>query len=698
VLSNKIITLLIHKGVTILVRGCNQNEIAQTFYRGLVNPDRCLLRRSKAQVKALAGSILFLFLLTAFMSQALGQTAPLSERMALTVTTLWKDPLVIDRDKPLKWSYEQGVLLKGMEGVWLSTGDGKYFSYIQRGMDRFVSEDGTIRTYKQEDYNLDNLLNGRILLLLYKVTGKEKYRKAAATLREQFKTQPRTSEGGFWHKKIYPSQMWLDGLYMGEPFYAEYAATFNEPEDFGDIAKQFVLMEQHTRDAKTGLLYHGWDESRKQRWADPRTGRSPNFWGRAMGWYAMALVDTLDYFPKGHPQRARLLAILNRLAAAVEKYQEPKSGLWYQVLDKGDAEGNYLEASASSMFVYALAKGVRQGYLADTYLKPARKGYDGIKSRFIEAAAEGGVNLKGTVAVAGLGGNPYRDGSYQYYVGEKVVTNDPKGVGAFLMAANEMEMAQSLSVGRGLTVTLDYYFNSEVKKDANGVLAPYHYKWEEMPNSGFSLWGNIFRSFGVKTEALATAPTATNLKRTDIYIIVDPDTREENENPKFIEEADQKVIADWVKRGGVLVLMGNDAGNAEFEHFNRLAKQFGIEFNQDSRNRVQGNEFATGKITAADGNPVFKTARSLYLKEISTLRLTPPARPLVEDKGDVIMAVAKFGKGTVFAVVDPWLYNEYVDGRKLPPEFDNFKAARDLTLWLIEQSHAKSKKSQVRAR
>ncbi|MCA1557960.1 MAG: glycoside hydrolase family 88 protein, partial [Acidobacteria bacterium] len=593
--------------------------------------------------------------------------------------------------KPLKWTYEQGVLLKGMEAAWLNTGEGRYFSYIQRGMDHFVTEDGTIRAYKPEDYNIDNVLPGRVLLLLYKVTGKEKYRKAAAILREQLKTHPRTSEGGFWHKKIYPSQMWLDGLYMGQPFYAEYAATFNEPTAFDDIAKQFVLMEMRARDAKTGLLYHGWDESRKQRWADSQTGRSPNFWGRAMGWYAMALVDTLDYFPKDHPQRGALLMILNRLAKAVEKYQDPKSGLWYQVLDKGGAEGNYLEASASSMFVYALAKGVRQGYLPASHLKVAQKGYDGIRSQFIEPRAEGGVNLKGTVSVAGLGGNPYRDGSYQYYLSEKVVTNDPKGVGAFLMAANEMEIAASRSKGAGLTVTLDYYFNSEVKKEATGQTVTWHYKWEEMPNPGFSLWGNIFRNFGARTEALPAAPTSANLKNTDIYIIVDPDTKEENENPKLIEEPHIKAIADWVKRGGVLVLMGNDAGNAEFEHFNRLAGQFGIEFNRDSRNRVPGNDFAAGRITVSSNNPVFKRARQLYLKEISTLRVAPPATPLIEDKGDVIMAVARFGKGTVFAVGDPWLYNEYVDGRKLPPEFDNFKAARDLSLWLIEQSPRRSK-------
>jgi unsaturated rhamnogalacturonyl hydrolase len=627
----------------------------------------------------------FFFVVLAPITPCFGQTAPLSERVAATVMTRWKDSWETEPGKSEKWSYEQGVVLKGMESVWYNTADGRYFKYIQQSIDRFVNDDGTIRTYKLDDYNIDNVLNGRVVLLLYKVTGQDKYRKAAALLREQLKTHPRTSEGGFWHKKIYPSQMWLDGLYMGEPFYAEYAATFHEDADFDDIARQFMLMELHARDAKTGLLYHGWDESKKQRWANPQTGQSPNFWGRAMGWYAMALVDTLDYLPKDHPHRNSLIAILKRLAEAIDKYQDRKTGLWYQVLDKAGAEGNYLEASASCMFVYALAKGVREGYLPASYLTVAGKGYQGIKDRFIETETNGQANLKGTVSVAGLGGNPYRDGSYQYYLSEKVVANDPKGIGAFLLASTEMETTAG-KTGQGTTVALDYYFNSETRKDATGRLAPYHYKWEEMPNSGFSLWGHVFRNLGAQTTSLAVAPTAVNLKTTDIYIIVDPDTKEENEQPHFVEAPDIKAITRWVKSGGVLVLMANDLGNAEFDHFNQLAKQFGIQFNKDSRNKVIGNDFATGLITIPDRHPIFQTARRLYLKEICTLSVAPPAKSIVMDKGDVIMAVSRLGKGTVFAVGDPWFYNEYLDGRKLPPEFDNYKAAQDLSRWLIKQA------------
>ena len=390
-------------------------------------------------MKTISKTILFVSLLGLQVMFANAQQQPLSERMAATVMTQWKDSWEAEVGKQEKWSYEQGVVLKGIESVWRKSGDEKYFHYIQHSMDRFVNEDGSIKGYKLDDYNIDNVLNGRILLPLYKVTHKEKYRKAADLLRAQLKTHPRTSEGGFWHKKIYPSQMWLDGLYMGEPFYAEYAATFHEDEAFDDIARQFILMESHARDPKTGLLYHGWDESRQQRWANPQTGRSPNFWGRAMGWYAMALVEVLDYFPKDHPQRNSLIAILNRSAAAIEKYQDRKSGLWYEVLDKGGTRGNFVEASASCMFVYALAKGVRLGYLPSSYSKVAQQGYQGITEQFIEREANGQVNLKGTVSVAGLGGKPYRDGSYEYYLSEKVVTNDLKGIGAFLMASSEME-------------------------------------------------------------------------------------------------------------------------------------------------------------------------------------------------------------------------------------------------------------------
>ncbi len=626
---------------------------------------------------------LSLFALTTVFAQT---NAPLSAQMADTaMNRLWVD----ERDQagvPPKWVYDFGVVLNGMKNLWLETGDKKYFDQIKKGVDAFVNEDGTIRTYKVEDYNLDQVLMGRSVLLLYSVTGDEKYRKAADLIRSQLKNQPRTNEGGFWHKKIYPSQMWLDGLYMGEPFYAEYARTFHETQDFDDIANQFVWMEKNVRDEKTGLLYHAWDESRQQKWADKTTGCASQFWGRAMGWYAMALVDALDYFPENHPRRAELVAILNREMNALERVQDKKSGVWWLILDKPNEKGNYLEASASAMFVYAMAKGVRKGYLPQSFMKSANQAWAGIQKQFLTDSVGGKLTLEKTIGGAGLGGNPYRAADYNYYVSEKVVTNDPKGVGAFLLAASEMEIAQNASIGKGKIVLLDDFFNHETKKDQTGQTIAWHYKWDELDNGGFSIFGKVFQSYGANLATLSDEPTAANLKRADIFIIVDPDDEKESPKPNFVEANEIKAISDWVKSGGVLVLMSNDFGNAEFDHFNNLARTFGIEFNKDSKNHVEGNKFEQGKILIDQSSPIFKTARKVYLKEISTLKLVSPAKSIQDWNGDKVMAVAKFGKGTVFAVGDPWLYNEYTDGRKLPADFQNFQAAQDLSRWLLEQT------------
>jgi len=615
------------------------------------------------------------------------------EKMAQTMMTTWKDSTAPgDTDtKPVKWTYDQGVVLKGIEGLWKHTGDASYFNYIQHSMDVLIDKDGGIKTYKLEDYNIDNINCGRILLLLYRVTGEQKYYKAASTLREQLKGQPRTNEGGFWHKKRYPYQMWLDGLYMGEPFYAEYAAVFHQPEAFDDIAHQFIWMENHARDAKTGLLYHGWDESKKEKWANKTTGLSPNFWARAMGWYGMALVDVLDYFPADHPQRKALLQILERFAGAVKRSQDAKTGLWWDILDMPGKAGNYPEASASSMFVYAIAKGTRLHYLPESYRAVAVKGFDGITKTFMKKQANGLFNLEGTVSVSGLGGDPYRDGSYEYYIKEKVVANDPKGTGAFMQAANEMELLPKLSAGKGKKVVLDYYFNNEHKKDVTGAAVRFHYNWDDEANSGFSLFGDVFQQYGASLDSLTAAPTAAGLKNADVYIITDPDTDKESPDPHYVNAADAQAVCNWVKAGGVLLLLMNDSGNCEFSHFNLLPEKLGIHFNEDSRNKVIGHEYATGAFNITVQDAIFKTTKKIYIKEISTLKITNPAKAHFTDGHDVIMAVSKVGKGTVFAVGDPWFYNEYLDGRKLPAEYQNFNAATDLVKWLLQQVPAKVK-------
>jgi len=361
----------------------------------------------------------------------------LAKAMAATIMHKWPDSLSNTPGKPVVWSYDLGVFFDGMARIYEQEKDPKYISYMQHIMDLFIREDGTINRYKATDYNIDHIKNGRTLLFLYRVTGQQKYRMAAASLRKQLLKHPRTEEGGFWHKKVYPHQMWLDGIYMGQPFYAEWSSTFKE-NNYNDIAKQFILLEKHARDEKTGLLYHGWDESKAQQWADKTSGHSPNFWGRAMGWYGMALVDVLDNFPQQHPQRAALIAILQRYVAAVAKVQHPENGIWYQVLDKSDVKGNYPEASASSMFVYTLAKALNKNYIGKKYLPVAEKGFNGIQKQFLSFDSRGDVHLNRTVQVSGLGGTPYRSGSVDYYLSEPVITDDAKGMGAFILCAAEM--------------------------------------------------------------------------------------------------------------------------------------------------------------------------------------------------------------------------------------------------------------------
>lgn len=356
-----------------------------------------------------------------------------SERMALSIIN--RNPWMLDTTGA-GWGYTQGLIYFSLEQLARQTNNSRYKDIIRLYGNQMIGDGGNIKGFKRDDFNLDNINAGKILFSLYKETGEKKYKMALDTLREQLAVQPRTQEGGYWHKQKYPWQMWLDGAYMASPFLAQYAATFNEPKALEEVALQFTLMEKHLRDDKTGLLYHGWDESKTQVWANKQNGRSPNFWGRAVGWYVMALVDALDYFPASHPQRNKLVRILQELSVALQNFQDAETGLWYQVVDQGKRKGNYLEASASCMFVYALAKGVRKGYLNKSFWLVAQKGYDGIIKKLIAVKENGEVDLLQVCEVAGLSAD--RDGSFEYYVNEKLRVNDPKGTGPFILASLEL--------------------------------------------------------------------------------------------------------------------------------------------------------------------------------------------------------------------------------------------------------------------
>jgi unsaturated rhamnogalacturonyl hydrolase len=369
---------------------------------------------------------------------------PNSVIMADSVMARDPDPRLIDSPQRMAWNYTQGLVLKSVLAVHDVTGDKKYLDYVNRYFDHFVNPDGTIKTYNLEEYSVDRIPPGKVLFNLYAMSKDERHRKAIELLRMQMKGHPRTKEGGFWHKKRYPWQMWLDGLYMASPFLAQYAVTFNEPALIDDVINQYVWMEKHARDSKTGLLYHGWDESREQKWANKETGLSPEFWGRAVGWYAMALVDVLDFIPKNHPRRGEIVAILGRLAEAVTKVQDPKTDVFFQVLDKGDQKGNYLESSASVMFAYSFLKGARLGALDPKYRDVGRRIYEGVNKEFVTIDAKGVMDIHKGCAVAGLGGDPNaqgreRSGTFDYYISEPVRSNDAKAVGPYILASLEIE-------------------------------------------------------------------------------------------------------------------------------------------------------------------------------------------------------------------------------------------------------------------
>jgi len=610
---------------------------------------------------------------------------PWSQRAATAAIARWPDGHTAQPGAPSIWTYELGTLLRGMDSVWLSTADPSYFNYIQKSVDALVMPDGSIPTFKPDEHQLDNILLGRQLLLLYGVTRNQRYLIAAKFLYDQLAQQPRNASGGFWHKQRYPNQMWLDGLYMAEPFRAQYASISHHPEDFADITHQFVLMEQHARDSKTGLLYHGWDESKQERWANKQTGDSSQFWARGMGWYLMALVDTLDYYPASDPGRAQLLAILQRSAVAVVRYQDPNTGLWFDVLNKPNEKGNYLESSSACMFVYAFAKGVRRGYLPASYLSNAQRGYKGILAHFTRIAPESEFSLIDTVKASGLGGSPYRDGTYAYYIGEKVGTNDAKGVGAFLLASSEMETADNAKLGRGDTALVDGWFNSQQRADAFGRQIEFHYKWNTWDESGYSLLGHIFHNFGAATSELYSEPTLANLHNASVYLIVSPDNADKNPHPHYATAEDAEQIASWVRSGGVLMIMENDTSYADLDHFNAVSEKFGIHFNSVLRKHVVGANFDQGKILIDGAGPIFHHSHTIYVKDVCTISVSGPAHAALTEGDDIFMATAKYGKGTVYAMVDPWLYNEYTDGRKLPAAYDNFAAGNELVRWVLKQ-------------
>ena len=360
----------------------------------------------------------------------------------------WNIESALEGKQP-KWNYIDGCMLKAIMDLYYATKNKKYFDFAKNYIDFFIGEDGLIVGYNPDEYNCDNINMGKILFDLYRAdtNESEKYKKAILQLHSQLKGHPRISTGNFWHKKIYPNQVWLDGLYMVQPFFMEYTMLFNDKLGYEDIFNQFKNVDELMKDPKSGLLYHGYDESRQMFWADKQTGLSKNFWTRSIGWYAMALVDTMEKFDKQPSDEYNIFKTwLKDLTDALLKFKDPETGMFFQVTNALSYPGNYLETSGTCAIAYAFMKGARLGYLPDNYFDHGKKIFEAVvELKLVTDITSPGQNsdtflLKDICLVAGLGGMPGkgdyqpRDGTIEYYLSEPRVNNDAKGVAPFLFS------------------------------------------------------------------------------------------------------------------------------------------------------------------------------------------------------------------------------------------------------------------------
>ena len=545
------------------------------------------------------------------------QQQPWSQRMANATMARWPDGRMVAPGAKWASNADLGILLNGIDAAWYNTANGDDYHYIQRAIDHLIATDGSIPNFNSKSDSPDTFALGRSLLLLYRVSQNKKYYTAATEL----------------HQAI-PSQISIYGLYSAGPFYAEYAYLFHEPQDFANLTKQFVSMNRQAR--------------------SPRTG------ARDVGWYMMAIVDTLPYYSDNDPRRAQLLAILSQNATFLSRHQDSQSGLWRETISGPAAPDNFLSPSASCMFTYALQKAVRLGYLPERYSQSASRAWQAILLDFVQTNSDGTITL--------------------------TPSDDAISTGSFMLAATEMEMAPQATLARGQTVMVDAWFNSQQRANAAGQKQYFHYKWTDFSNSGFSLLGHIFQSHGAKLAMLTEAPTLARLRDAQIYFIVSPDIPKWNPNPNYVQPEDAEQVAEWVKQGGVLVLMENDPANADLDHFNLIAQKFGLHFDNVLKHHVVEPHHGPAFIPITGDGPIFHQPHTLYMKDTCKISVKAPATAVFSDKEGIVIASAKYGKGMAVAVIDPWLYNEYTDHRKVHPAQQNFAAGQEFALWLIQRA------------
>jgi len=370
--------------------------------------------------------------ITGFADDLLAQSTP--------QTPVWNKEIMLGHNQP-GWNYIDGCMLKAILDLYDAEKNQKYLDFADAYIDYYVGDDGSILGYNKDDFNSDSINEGKVLFTLHRLTGKEKYLKAINRLYSQLESQPRTKAGNFWHKLIYPNQVWLDGLYMTLPFYTEYETRFNGNKNIRDIFMQFTNVYENMRDLDTGLFYHAWDEARECFWADAETGLSKNFWSRSLGWYAMALLDSAEQMDETQfYERETLIERLREVLDALLKAADPDTGMFWQVTVYASKEGNYLETSASCAMAYSLMKGARLDFLPEYYYNYGKRIFDSIvKHKFIDGQTLCDICLVAGLGVySGKGDYEQRDGTFEYYISEPKVDNDAKGVAPFLMAFSEV--------------------------------------------------------------------------------------------------------------------------------------------------------------------------------------------------------------------------------------------------------------------
>ncbi len=538
-----------------------------------------------------------------------GQTGSASERIANSIMHSNSGR------SPTTWDGEVGTELEGMDAEWYNTANGDYFHYLKRITDSYLDANPGLTNIQAPD-KMGSATLGRMLLLLYRVNLSDRYYEAAKKIREQV-----AGSCGITEKDVESKLSTGDTtVCAAEPFLAEYASVFLKSNDFKAITKDFLHWNEVVSDLD----------------------------GRAH--LAAALVDSLAYYPTHDSGQARLMTLLNHTVTEMIGKQVGTSG------SKGGIASvrQVIQPAAACLYVYAVLKGVRLGYLPRSYAAAAEQTWRELKKSWMK----------------------------------RVPGGDRPGKGAMLLAATEAEQAPTATFARGETVTLDGWYNSQQRKNAAGQMESFHYKWDDKADSGYALLGHMFRSYGAATNTLDSSPTRDKLRDAQFYIIVSPDIPIKNPNPHYMTERDAGEIAAWVHDGGELILMENDPPNADITHLNLLADRFGIHFDDVLKHHILGEQVEHGTIPVSAGGPLFHARHTLYMKDTCAISLHGKATALLRDRGDVVMATAKYGRGTVFAMVDPWLYNEYTDGRKNPQiygKFDNFGGGKELVRWLLEQ-------------